>query len=451
MIEGESQAKFLRVGTVVVFLITLTLVLFFVYGYQFDSSSKQIVKKSVILLDGDVSDFSQTLDSKPQVPSQNEFRLIPGSYILGLSQEGFFPWQKEVYIGDDELVRLGRPWLIPNKNLETSTEILRKGDTSKKDFNLVFNTESHIFGVDTEKKTFTVHVFKRGEDDEKATFILKSPFNSKKINRLAYVNNQLFLLGEDSVLWSIDEKNIPTKKSVVRDIYEFNDSLFSINNNGALEQLYKSELGDIAFENTVKIAAPYELEKISDVQIGKSNLLFTLLAEEKSNNKNTKILSSIVLTDLNGDMLFSDFGNSSLIDKDDSFQFIQDGELVLMDLKKKTYKHYVAAPVFDHASLVRRIGDTFWLLIINATNSLSACDQWGESCIVLKTLDAPFLVNKKDGFTWLSSFQNKQLSFNFDPLNKARTGLSGIINTIIEPANSLTSSVTSPSIFVEPK
>lgn len=451
MIEGESQAKFLRIGTVVAFAFTLVFAIFFVYGYQFDARSQQIVRKSVVLFDGEMSDFQQSLDGKPLVPSQNELRLVPGEYLIALAQDGFHSWQKMVSLKEDELVRLGRPWLIPSSGIETSSDLLRKSGDTPREYTAVKNSQSHVFGIDADKKSVTVHVFSRTASDMPLVFTLKSPFTLKKIKKMAYVHEKLYVLGTDSQLWSFNDKKTPVKISEVRDMYEFDDALFVITAEGKLTALEVSATADSLFEKPVTVATPYELTSFTDVQLGKSNYLFTLNAEDRSHPKNITSVSYILITDSHGEQLFSDFGTAALIDSDDSFQFIQDGELVLMDLKKKSYQHFQSAPIFEHAQMVRRLGDTFWLLLVNGANTLSVCDQWGESCIVIATLDDPYLLAVSDGFAWLTTSQKKLLSLNFDPLNKGRSGISEIINTIIEPATSLTSSQTSPQVPVEEK
>ncbi len=448
---GEAQAKVLRIGTVVVFVITLVIAIFFVYGYQFDTSSQQIVRKSVILFDGSMSDFNQSLDGQPQIPAQNELRLVPGSYTVALSQDGFHTWQKSIFLKADELIRLGRPWLIPSTGISTSTDILRKDEETSKVFTDLRSNQSHLFGIDADKKSLTVHIFNRGEALEKSTFILKSPFTIKKIKKFAYVNETLFVLGTDSVVWAVTDKKNLVKLAEIRDMFEFEETLFVINDEGELTLIESSADSETDFAKPLTIAAPYELTAITDVQRGKSNYLFTLVVEDRTNEKNIKSVSSILVADARGEKLFSDIASAALIDEDDSFQFIQDGELVLMDLKKKTYQHFQSAPIFEHASLVRRLGDTFWLLLVNGTNTLSVCDQWGESCLVIDTLDEPYLLSKNNGFSWLTTSQKKELTLNFDPLNKGSSSISEIINTIIEPATSLSASAASPTVTSEVK
>lgn len=138
--------RFVQIGGLVIFAVTLLATLLFAEGYRYDSESSDIVKKGVIFFEG----FSAGEDRKKivllngepiDVSFPGELRVVPGEYDLEFRHDEYFSWKKHVGVPEDRIVRFAEIQLLLEKSIKP--RILESTD----DFSLhsVSNDEVALF------------------------------------------------------------------------------------------------------------------------------------------------------------------------------------------------------------------------------------------------------------------------------------------------------------------
>lgn len=103
-----------QIGGVVFFILAVFVTILFTEGYGFDTVSRELVKKSVVLFEKIPSGASVTVDGKTEDSTfSGELRLASGSYNIEISKPGAMSWKKRVKVPEDSVVRFAEIILFP--------------------------------------------------------------------------------------------------------------------------------------------------------------------------------------------------------------------------------------------------------------------------------------------------------------------------------------------------
>lgn len=408
MIANETQARYLRRGTLVVFFITLIVSLFFVYGYHFDPSSQQLVKKSVVLFESDISKYTQYINEVAQSPSQNVLRLVPGEYSLRLAAEGFYPWKRHIMLAEDEIMRLGKASLIPT----TFASIPALFPQESPDY--LISTHGYWFGFSQFAGTLTITVNSFTDQTAYTHFNLKQGWTTSDIKKIGFDprTTTLYIVDTTNTLYALVKKKPPQKRAVVRDMYQFFNAIYAIDETGNLIDV--TSPSDPLF-NAISLAVPYEIEAINDVQHEEPWRVFAITIRENRGTNTNLAIPLIIVIDASGQQIYSDIGTSPSVNSEGVIRYLRGQQLASYNLQTKKFTQEEAPSHLMQAALMRPLGNTFWYLIATVQNQLLTCDRWFENCIGLGQIDLPILSSAGDGFVWYASANNKPIIFDFNP------------------------------------
>ncbi|PJC36492.1 hypothetical protein CO046_05435 [Candidatus Peregrinibacteria bacterium CG_4_9_14_0_2_um_filter_53_11] len=108
----------LRIGSTIIFSVTLIVSLLFVYGYQYDTDEQQLIKKSVVYFDDMTTTAGRpdvAIDGLEVEPflNKNEFRLSPGEHSFEVHKSGFVSWKKRVSLDENMIIHFKALRLLP--------------------------------------------------------------------------------------------------------------------------------------------------------------------------------------------------------------------------------------------------------------------------------------------------------------------------------------------------
>lgn len=442
MILSDKQARFLRWGTVVVFAATFVVALVNVYGYRFDSNSQSLVKKSVIVFDTPVSEYTVSVNGIAQGGVKNELRLVPGRYELSLAQENNVEWKKKIDLKEDELMRLGRPWLLPREPLTPVDANL----VFEKNWVLVMNTE-YWLAFKIENKSFTARLFNR-ESKIETRFALKGFVPKSPVVKMAYDSTAelLYLLTADHKITSIDVENLVVndKRITARDLTQFNEAVVYVNDKGVLTVPGVNT----HFANGVTLESPYELQSIEDVEIQGNAVALSMKATDSANKgKNPLVFDIVGLLDSNGTWKFLELGTLAHFENDELVYSVR-GEFVSYNPTSDKTEKRGAIVGFESPITLRQIGKTFWRIMVTKSGKLRVCDAWGENCIDIGSTLSSQIITTDDGFIYDYIDSPKKgvqqiRVVNLDPAGIHQRTFTGILTDIIQETHDSLSSVTS--------
>lgn len=103
----------LAVAAALVFLlggIIITIVL--ARGYRPDLNARTLLPTGILVATSDPDGAEVSIDGKLKTATNNTINLSPGRYLVKISKEGYYPWEKEVNIAKEEVVKTNA-WLFP--------------------------------------------------------------------------------------------------------------------------------------------------------------------------------------------------------------------------------------------------------------------------------------------------------------------------------------------------
>lgn len=103
----------LAVATALIFLlggITITIVL--ARGYRPDFNARTLLPTGILVATSDPDGAEVYIDGKLKTATNNTINLPPDRYRVKISKEGYYPWEKEVNIAKEEVVKTNA-WLFP--------------------------------------------------------------------------------------------------------------------------------------------------------------------------------------------------------------------------------------------------------------------------------------------------------------------------------------------------
>ncbi len=444
MILSDKQAQLLRRGTVVIFVATFLAALVSVYGYRFDSSSKSLslVKKSVVVFDTPVSNYTLSVNKESQNGVRTELRLVPGIYDISLARQNSIEWKKTIDLKEDQLMRLGQPWLLPIKQLmPVDTNLV-----FEKNWSVVLNSQFWL-AYKVENKIFTARFFDRDKNVE-TRFAIKGFAPKNTFTKIAYDRgvDQVYLLANDSKLMVLDIENLVVvdTKNVARDLIQLADAVAYISDKGVIKTL-SSPLHEA---NGLTLKPPYELTAIKDSQINGDRLALTMTAIDTSIKGKKPVLVELVgLYNLNGEWEVFEPGSLAHFENDE-FVYYANGEFTSYNPANKKTAQLGALTGFESPITLRQVGDTFWRVMITKSGQLRVCDAWAENCMNLATTLSTQLMPSNEGFSLNFVDSPKKGTqqirvVDLDPTNTHERTFTGILTDIIQGTQDSLSNVTS--------
>lgn len=370
--------RVLRTLGALLFIAAVFATLLFAEGYQFDRSSKEFVKKSVIIFEGLDAEAgpggslpSVSLDGEAvSVSFPGELRVSAGNHALLIEMPRFYPFRKEFSVLEDS-VELVRPIKLLPETLRSPVSLFPIRDLTAAGI-----SDNGVWFI-SEALHFAKHIRFAGIPDAEITEL---PIRARIKKIAGSPGGEVLLALEDSgrIFWYDPETSkisvIPDVRA--RDIVYKNGRFFyltePLHGSGAIFELDSEDNSGRLFLNPA--GNPFSMRQASY-----SSGRFLFLFEAQGGSR------SLVVTNSDGFIEFQLENADSAFLEEDRLIFSSGPSLQIYDFRKKKLEQ---APVFpNHISWFSRIGGSINFLFLTESGALFFCDEDAENCHPIS--DAP--------------------------------------------------------------
>lgn len=359
------------VGVVVFFAIVLVTILF-AEGYQYDSKSKDLVKKSVIYFEGLPEHAEVYLDGeKKEVTLPRELRVSPGEHDIEIKSKDFNLWKKHVNVPEDTIVRFKEIRLIANGGGANLIEKVQPvAGWSVRSF-----SQNGVF-LENDK----LHYLKYYDLDNSGDFWLEDATNNlaEYLKILPVTRTKIGVIKKSGRLGTYDlekgeEGDDDELKNVFSDIKNAGNKFFAIEKGGEIWDISINNLKDAK----VFFDAGTEVEKF--IQLQETDSYFAFLLERK----NSQLM---VITKKDGTLVIKEEGIGGAYIEEGNVYYTVDNELIVYSLEDKKIISHIKTT--NPIKWLSRIGRTNHFLFVTKDLDSLYCDEDFENCTSLTKLDS---------------------------------------------------------------
>lgn len=387
----------LQISSVLLFIAIAFATVLFAEGYQYDTSSRTIVKKGLIHFEGGTRDMTVLLDSSKVTDISNgELRVEPGVHGVSLTREGYFKWKKQITVPEDEVVVFPRIRLLPYRLPDSFIKKLERADS------WVLHSASPLgfFLVNRDLHSGKYYSFQNLSQEK--FWMREIPFQFQSL--VAGPDPELLWRGIGNgaqlFLYQSEKQNFIKENWEERflDLKAVGDVTFGLDSVGRIWDVDRQRL---------LLNLPNRIVQLRRVIAEQNHYLFLL----STTNHTWLQQNLLLLTDKDGKILWQKEGAESAFMRENLIHYTEGRKLFVYDIKD--HKVRPEYPVDEPMIWLSRIENTFHFLFLTRDRELRYCDEDYENCYPFAKLDSPFIESSPDGLRFVSVMNGYITIFDF--------------------------------------
>lgn len=400
--------RILQIGGVAIFCLVILAVILFAEGYQYDSASRDLVKKSVIYFDALPEDAVTYLDGKQaDIKISGELRVLPGLHSVEILKEGYETWKKNVMVKEDELVHFKEIQLFPAVGLSTVLKIVQPlAGWTVRSFSeagvLLENRDLH----------YAKHYYlKPGGRFQ----VLDMPFTVDAKKMIALAGDKIMGLSKKGDTFEYDNRiglftgGNGSSSDVFSDIQYSGGNVFAARRNG---EIFVFETDGAAWTSKLFFSVRTEQDGVdikSFRNVQHDGAYFSFVLERSKSN----VL--VVATD-DGSIVFQEGAVDSAFVENGKVYYTKGLKFFVYDLDKK--QAVSSKNITQRVKWMCRLGDTYHFLFLAGDSSLLYCDEDFENCRAVTSLKSrsqiePLIVSSEDRTLFFTIFSGQLMAMEF--------------------------------------
>lgn len=401
--------RVLQIVGVFVFIFSVIVTVLFVEGYQYDSETHWLVKKSVVFFESLPKDSTVLVDGKEWTMGvKGEFRMLSGKHVIEIKKDGFLGWEKSIVLEPDSVMNFGEIKLLPASKDKMS---FVKGLGGMSGF-----SQAGAGGPIVLLENKNLKYFKYYDLNDVNDFKIIDASIKIKPKKLAAVSDKMALgLDSKGLLFEFDFEDNKViyeegaSSPVFVDMAAGDEKVFAATRNGDIYEVS----GGVGDSENVFNAGSGVRELFSVQSQGSYNLFLFRLDRAKR----------LVVTDSGYSVVFQEDGvTSAYLDDKKLYYTTGAAEIRMRDLVLG--ENQLKKKINQQIYWMSRIADTNAALFLTPAFVIQYCDRDYENCKKLGSLSGPITAVSKDRTVFFTVKNGNFTLFDF--------GESSVLPAILE-------------------